>query len=151
MFRSMIAGTTTAAMFGIVFAIFSATLTGTAALPFIIGSSIGFAFGSYRWYSVSMTEALIRLDAYPALLRLHLMSNFPSKFRSWPAGDFRASAFKDSAILQSMLVAAWLTARPALQDIEGKKEAALVEEYTRENAEFRVLQVEEEKDFVETH
>jgi hypothetical protein len=143
MFRSMIAGTTTAAMFGIVFAMFSATLTGTAALPFIIGSSIGFAFGSYRWYAVSMSEALIRLDAYPALLQLHLMSNFPSKFRSWPARDFKAARFRDSAILKSMLVAAWLTARPALEDIEGKKEAALVEEYTRESAEFQALNREE--------
>ncbi|KAE9970117.1 hypothetical protein Vi05172_g3286 [Venturia inaequalis] len=145
MFRSMIAGTTTAAMFGIVFAMFSATLTGTAALPFIIGSSIGFAFGSWRWYAVSLSEALIRLDAYPALLRLHLMSNFPSKFSGWPANSFRAERFKDSAILKSMLVAAWLTARPALEDIEGKKEAAIVEEYTRESAEFRPLEVGEEK------
>jgi hypothetical protein len=98
-----------------------------------------------------MAEAIICLDAYPALLRLHLMSNFPSKFRGWPAVDFRAAAFKDGAILQSMLVAAWLTARPALEDIEGKKEVALVEEYTRGSAEFRLLQAEEEKKTVETH
>lgn len=141
----MIAGTTTAAMFGIVFAMFSATLTGTAALPFIVGSSIGFAFGSWRWYAVSMSEALIRLDAYPALLRLHLMSNFPSKFRNWPASSFRAERFKDSAILKSMLVAAWLSARPALEDIEGKKEAAIVEGYTRGSAELHALEAGEEK------
>lgn len=145
MFRSMIAGTTTTAMFGIEFAMFSATLTGTAALPFIIGSSIGFAFGSWRWYAVSMSEALIRLDAYPALLRLHLMSKFPSKFRNWPASSFRAERFKDSAVLKSMLIAAWLTARPALEDIEGKKEAAIVEEYTRDSPEFQALEAGEEK------
>lgn len=73
------------------------------------------------------------------------MSNFPSKFSGWPANSFRAERFKDSAILKSMLVAAWLTARPALEDIEGKKEAAIVEEYTRESAEFRPLEVGEEK------
>ena len=145
MFRSMIAGTTTAAMFGIVFAMFSATLTGTAALPFIIGSSIGFAFGSYRWYAVSMSEALIRLDAYPALIRLHLMANFPTKFRTWSLRDFRAAKFRDSAILKSMLVAAWLAAKPALDEIEGKKEATIVAEYTRDSAEFEGLEGEEEK------
>lgn len=58
------------------------------------------------------------------------MSNFPSKFRNWPASSFRAERFKDSAILKSMLVAAWLTARPALEDIEGKKEAAIIGKYT---------------------
>lgn len=136
----MIAGTTTAAMFGIIFAMISATLTGTAALPFVVGSSIGFAFGSTRWYQTSTREALTRLDAYPALLQLHLMANFPTKFKTWPQSEFKASVFGKSEILKSMLVASWLTARPALEDIHDKKQAAIVETYTNEAIEVRLLE-----------
>jgi hypothetical protein len=138
----MVAGTTTAAILGISFAIISATLTGTAAVPFIVGSSIGFALGSYRWYASSTYEALNRLNAYPALLRLHLMANFPreARFKTWPLGQFRAEVFEGSWILKSMLVASWLTARPALDDIHDRTEAALVEVYTRETAEVGLLE-----------
>jgi hypothetical protein len=139
----MVAGTTTAAMLGLTFAIISATIWGTAALPFIIGSSMGFTIGSVRWYATSTTEAMNELDMYPALLRLHLQANFPRerRFRTWPLNQFRAEVFGQSWVLRSMLVAGWLTARPALDDIHDRKEAALVEAYSQEEADAKKLEI----------
>jgi hypothetical protein len=107
MFRCMVAGTTTAAMLGLTFGIISSAVWGTAALPFIVGSSLGFTIGSTRWYSTSTFEALNSLDMYPALLRLHLLANFPRQqaFRNWPLSQFRAEVFDKSWVLKSMLVA----------------------------------------------
>lgn len=143
MFRCMVAGTTTAAMLGLTFGIIASTIWGTAALPFIIGSSLGFTIGSTRWYTTSTFEALNGLDMYPALLRLHLVANFPRQqhFRTWPLSQFRADVFERSWVLKSMLVAGWLTARPALDDIHERKEAALVEAYAQEAAGAEKLEI----------
>jgi hypothetical protein len=143
MFRCMVAGTTTAAMLGLTFGIISSKIWGTAALPFIIGSSLGFTIGSARWYTTSTFEALNCLDIYPALLRMHLLANFPrhQTFRTWPLSEFRAEVFERSWVLRSMLVAGWLTARPALDDIHDRKEAALVEAYTQERTAAERLEI----------
>ena len=145
MFRSMIAGTTTAAMVGLSFAIASSFIWGTAALPFLVGSSLGFVLGSAQWYATSTHEALSRLNAYPALMRLHLLANFPreERFRTWTVNEFNAPVFERSWVLKSMLVASWLTAKPALDDIHDRKEAALVESYTKEAPEVKALEIGE--------
>ncbi|KAF2429243.1 hypothetical protein EJ08DRAFT_650647 [Tothia fuscella] len=134
MFRSMIAGTTTAAVFGITFAIISAVICGTAALPFIFGSSLGFAVGSLRWYAASSEEALLRLNTHTALMRLHLLGNFPCEkvIRGLRPSDYRRDVFEKSWILKSMLTASWLTALPALDDIHAKEEAEIVDNYSRD-------------------
>jgi hypothetical protein len=143
----MIAGTTTAAMLGFSFAVLSSAFWGTAALPFLFGSSIGFVVGSFKWYTASTQDALSRLDMYPALLRLHLLANFPreERFRNWPINEFRSPVFERSWVLKSMLVASWLTARPALEDIHDKKEAAVVETYIKEAAEVKALEIGDQR------
>lgn len=71
--------------------------------------------GSFRWYFASVNQALVSLDAFPALMRLHLDANYPRKnFRKWGVSAFSRERFAGSWVLKSMLVAAWLTAQPAL-------------------------------------
>lgn len=65
-----------------------------------------------------MQKALLALDRFPLLLRLHLHANFPSeRFDSWTVARMR-SAFRQETFpawrLNSMLVASWMTATPAL-------------------------------------
>jgi hypothetical protein len=141
----MIAGTTTAAIFGITFAIISASFVGTAALPFIIGSSIGFALGSFRWYAASSEEALIRLDSHTSLMRLHLLGNFPRERRitQLEAGDYRREVFERSWILKSMLTASWLTATPALDDMFARQEAAVIEGYALGDGKGETLEIDD--------
>ena len=100
---------------GLTGAIIGSMAFGTASLPFICAACFGFTMGTVRWYHVSVTQALLSLDAYPALLRLHLDSNYPSRgFRKSGLNMFRSEVFRDSWILKSMLIVSWLTAQPAI-------------------------------------
>lgn len=104
-------------------------LYGVASIPFIASASLGFALGTFRWYYSSLRQALIAMDAYPALLRLHLDANYPWKrFRTWGLGAFRSEQFNKSLVLQQMLVVAWLTAQPALEEVRTNEEKSLIEE-----------------------
>ncbi|CRK24577.1 hypothetical protein BN1708_014017 [Verticillium longisporum] len=131
MMRSMISGTSTAAVIGVASAIAGSVIWGTAAIPFMVGSSMGFAIGSFRWYHVSLLEALVQLKKHPALLRLHITSNFPwvAQLHAHDVGWFTAERFTSSWVLKSMLVVGWLSAEPALREIRDRQEAMLVDRY----------------------
>jgi hypothetical protein len=137
MFRCMIAGTTAAATVGIGAAMISASIVGTAGLPFVLGSSFGFVLGSWRWYATAVSQASASIDLYPALLRLHLLANFPtsSAIRKRPLREFNSANFNQGWETKSMLVAGWLSAGPALDAIQTQAEAALVDEYAKDAAE----------------
>ncbi|TDZ22330.1 hypothetical protein Cob_v004899 [Colletotrichum orbiculare MAFF 240422] len=79
MLRSMLAGTSTALVVGLAASFVGSSIWGTAGLPFIVGSSLGFVIGSAKWYATATKEALLQLENYPSLLRLHVMANFPWK------------------------------------------------------------------------
>ncbi|KAM0664897.1 hypothetical protein ACQRIT_007306 [Beauveria bassiana] len=131
MFRSMVAGTSTAIIFGLGSALASSMIWGTATLPFVIFSSLGFALGSLRWYTVSSQEALMQLHRYPALLRMHIISNFPwlpEYARHHPAW-FTPQRFGTNWVRKSILIASWLSAQPALDEIQTQAEAAIVQAY----------------------
>ncbi|OAR05123.1 hypothetical protein LLEC1_07341 [Akanthomyces lecanii] len=131
MFRSMVAGTSTAMIMGLASAIVSSAIWGTAALPFVVFSSVGFAVGSIRWYVVSGQEALLQLQRYPALLRMHVVSNFPwlpEYARHGPAW-YTPQRFGAGWVRRSILIASWLSAQPALDEIQKQAEDALVQEY----------------------
>jgi hypothetical protein len=82
----------------------------------MVGSCVGYAFGIFRWYQASLAEACLSLDKYPNLLRIHLDANYPREhFKSWRPEAFQSSVFQGTWPLQSMLVAAWLTAQPSLE------------------------------------
>ncbi|KAK2926067.1 OST-HTH/LOTUS domain [Fusarium oxysporum f. sp. vasinfectum] len=131
MLRSLVSGISTATVVGVSSGMVGSMIWGTAGLPFLIGSSLGFAFGSYRWYEVATREAMVQLDLYPALLQLHITSNFPwvpdlhSRKRDW----YTAETFRRSWVMKSMLVVGWLSAESSLREIRERREARLVEEY----------------------
>ncbi|KAF5603145.1 uncharacterized protein FSUBG_7368 [Fusarium subglutinans] len=131
MLRSLVSGITTATVVGVSSGMAGSMIWGTAGLPFIIGSSLGFAFGSYRWYEVATREAMVQLELYPALLQMHITSNFPwvpdlhSRKRNW----YTAETFRRSWVMKSMLVVGWLSAESSLREIRERREARLVEEY----------------------
>ncbi|KAF9876589.1 hypothetical protein CkaCkLH20_05997 [Colletotrichum karsti] len=144
----MLAGTSTAAVVGLAASFIGASIWGTAGLPFIIGSSIGFVLGSTKWYFAAEQEALLQLDKYPSILRLHLVSNFPWKPElgrrsiEW----FTATRFSANWQMKSMLIAAWLTAQPALDEIRNRSEAELVEAYSRQRVSQRQSLVQSDED-----
>ncbi|KAI7772286.1 hypothetical protein LZL87_007647 [Fusarium oxysporum] len=131
MLRSLVSGISTATVVGVSSGMVGSMIWGTAGLPFLIGSSLGFAFGSYRWYEVATREAMVQLELYPALLQMHITSNFPwvpdlhSKRREW----YTAETFRRSWVMKSMLVVGWLSAESSLREIRERREARLVEEY----------------------
>jgi hypothetical protein len=91
----MVAGTASASLIGVTASVIGSIIWGTAGILFIIGSSIGFAVGTYRWYVHSTTEAMVHLGQYPSLIRLHLASNFPRNmnFRNRDLNWFRSEHF----------------------------------------------------------
>ncbi|KAF1734759.1 hypothetical protein CRV24_006305 [Beauveria bassiana] len=131
MFRSMVAGTSTAIIFGLGSALASSMIWGTATLPFVIFSSLGFALGSLRWYTVSSQEALMQLHRYPALLRMHIIGNFPwlPEYARYHPAWFTPQRFSTNWVRKSVLIASWLSAQPALDEIQTQAEAALVQAY----------------------
>jgi hypothetical protein len=132
MFRSLLAGTYTAVVVGISTTLVASALWGTAALPFVIGSSVGFAVGSLRWYMSAERAALFDLYRYPSLIRLHLLANFPyhRDFSRNGIDWYTPIRFKSSWTLKSMLVAAWLSAQPAIEEIQTRTESDVVASYT---------------------
>jgi len=127
----MISGTTTAALVGLSFAIVGSTIWGTAALPFLYGSTMGYGLGSWRWYHNSIIEAEQSLIHYPHLIRLHMLANFPwqrmldNRDVAW----YNSANFRRNWVMESMLVASWLSAKPALEAIHARREQKLVEAY----------------------
>jgi hypothetical protein len=116
MMRVVISGTTASVCMGLGGAAIGAAFYGTAALPFLIFSCAGFAFGAIGFHRVAMRESLIMLERYPRLLQLHLDANFPHRdFLSWRREQMRAATFSQSWVLKSMLMVAWLTAQPAVE------------------------------------
>lgn len=133
MFRSVLAGTYTGVVVGIGTSIIASSFYGTAALPFIIGSSVGFALGSLRWYEMATKEALLDLQRYPTLMRLHLISNFPWKpeLGEYDVLWYTAERFGSSWVMRSMLLSSWLSAQPAIEEIRARSIANLVEKYSQ--------------------
>ncbi|KAH7353198.1 hypothetical protein B0T11DRAFT_286417 [Plectosphaerella cucumerina] len=131
MIRSLVSGTSTAAVLGIASAMAGGAIWGTAALPFIVGSSFGFAVGSFKWYSHAFQDALIQLRRHPRLLRLHISSNFPWMpcMHEQELGWFTPERFASTWVMRSVLVVGWLSAEPALREIRAREEARLIDEY----------------------
>ncbi|KAL3956448.1 hypothetical protein ACCO45_009294 [Purpureocillium lilacinum] len=134
MFRSMIAGTSTAMILGITASMASSLIWGTATLPFVVFSSLGFALGSARWYMVSSQEALLQLRRYPALLRMHIVANFPwlPEYAARDVRWFTPERFAVDWVQRSVLVAGWLSAQPALEELHSQVQAAIVQKYVDE-------------------
>ncbi|KXS96831.1 hypothetical protein AC578_7411 [Pseudocercospora eumusae] len=128
MVRTIFTGTLSAVTMGIVGASCGALVWGTATLPFLVCSCSGFIFGALGFYRDAVRQALINVDRYPRLLQLHLDMNFP--WRGWNqyrASELTSHYFRRSWVSTSMLVCAWLTAQPALDEIGEARERELIE------------------------
>lgn len=126
MTRVIISGTMTAVALGLGLSTVSAIFYGTAGMPFVVFSSMGFLVGAVGWYRDALSKAILSVDRYPLLLRLHLHANFPAeRFDQWTIDRMR-SVFRKEAFprwkYNSMLVASWMTATPAL-DVSGHEVA----------------------------
>lgn len=116
MTKTMVTGGITAVAYGFAGSTLAAAVYGTAALPFVIAASTGFILGSVGFYRDSVSRALLCLDRYPRLLRLHLQSNFPrQRFDLWEEPQFTSARFRQDWVLSSMLVASWMSAAPAIE------------------------------------
>lgn len=129
MLRSLVAGISTAALIGMSCGMAGSFVWGTSALPFLIGSSLGFTLGSFRWYDVATKEAMIQLRKHPALIQMHVANNFPWMSAAHVHGATRfPSEARPDWIGRSMLVVGWLSAGPALAEIHSRREAHLIEQ-----------------------
>jgi hypothetical protein len=116
MTKAFVSGGITAVVCGLFGATSFALFYGTAALPFIISASAGFTIGALGFYRDTVSKALIAMERYPLLLRMHLQANFPGqRFDLWDVRRFRAEEFQRSWVLSNMLAASWLSATPALE------------------------------------
>ena len=100
---------------GMTGAMLGSFLFGTANLPFLAASSLGIGIGAHRWYAATLEQALLSLDAYLGLLRLHLDINYPEvRFRRMGIEAFQSERFRWDWRWNSMLVSSRLTAHPAI-------------------------------------
>ena len=102
MVRNIVLASTTAVVFGLTSATIGAVTYGTAAIPFIFGTSAGFVFGSYSHYRSSVIESAQFLKEMPELFHFHIKLTFPTHYR-----DRRfTNVVDDGWICQSMAIAA---------------------------------------------
>lgn len=115
MLRVVISGTISSLVMGVAGASIGALIYDTATIPFVVSACGGFMLGAVGFYRDAVRKSLRSLDRYPRLLQLHLDANFPHRgFETWPGSQFRSGVFGGNWVLQSMLVASWLTATTSL-------------------------------------
>lgn len=116
MTRVIVSGTVASIVMGMSGASIGAMLFDTATIPFVFSSCAGFVLGAWGFYRDAVRKSLRAVDKFPHLLRLHLDINFPHRgFDSWEATRFRSATFSRSWVMQSMLIASWMTANPAIE------------------------------------
>ncbi|GLA12707.1 hypothetical protein AnigIFM62618_008662 [Aspergillus niger] len=132
MFQCLLAGRSSAAIIGML----GATVMGYAfmagAVGFLGGSCIGFVPGSIGYYRTCARQSLIAFLKYPDLLRHHIAIDFgmhgvDKASRFWGTDMQKTMCdIKSDVALQGMLVAAWHSAVPAIEEIQSQEEARLV-------------------------
>jgi hypothetical protein len=125
MLRSIVVSSTTAAVFGLACATLGATTFGTAAIPFIVGTSSGFIFGAYSHYRSSVVESAQFLKDMPELFHFHIRRTFPATFRQVRF----TNVFDDGWVGRSMAIAALFSASTTLVEIAARQEQELIEKY----------------------
>ena len=96
-------------------AIIAAALFEAAALPFVVGTAVGFTAGIVTNYFRSINRALIDLELYPGVLRLHLMRHFPAqRYDRRPLQWFDKANFQGRWQEESRLIVAWVSGQDNL-------------------------------------
>ncbi|EXJ62236.1 hypothetical protein A1O7_02669 [Cladophialophora yegresii CBS 114405] len=116
MTRVIVSGGVASIVMGMSGASLGALIFDTATIPFIVSASAGFVLGVWGFYRDAVRKSLRAVERFPQLLQLHLDGNFPHRgFDTWETGRFRSATFSKSWILQSMLIASWMTANRAIE------------------------------------
>lgn len=110
------------AVSGMMAAFVSASLFGIAGAPgFAIGSCVGFVASTMVYWNTTLLNAYVALDAYPTLMRLHLIRNYRThgfeRLRLETRDDVRAFREKlaGDLSLRCILMSAWQTAGSAIE------------------------------------
>ncbi|KIY02095.1 uncharacterized protein Z520_02233 [Fonsecaea multimorphosa CBS 102226] len=131
MARVIVSGTLGSIFMGMSGASIGAIIFDTATIPFVVSACVGFTLGAVGFYRDALRKAQRALDRFPQLLQLHLDSNFShTGFDTWDAGRFRSGVFGKSWVLQSMLVASWMTATRAIERIYEAEEERILLPFT---------------------
>ncbi|KIW34676.1 hypothetical protein, variant [Cladophialophora immunda] len=131
MARVIVSGTLGSIFMGLSGASIGAMVFDTATIPFVVSACAGFVLGAVGFYRDAVRKSQRALDRFPQLLQLHLDSNFQHRgFDTWDAARFRSGVFSKSWVLQSMLVASWLTATRAIERIYEAEEERILLPFT---------------------
>jgi hypothetical protein len=127
MIRNLIVSSTTAGVFGISCATLGAAAFGTAALPFIVGTTIGFVFGAYSHYRQCVIESATVLREMPDLFHYNIKHVYPASYRQ----SVFTNIINDNWLAKSMAVGALFNANDTLAEIRARQEAEFVDKYGR--------------------
>ncbi|KIW70573.1 hypothetical protein, variant [Phialophora macrospora] len=131
MTRVIVSGTVASIFVGMSGASLGALIFDTATIPFIASASAGFLLGVWGFYRDAVRKSLRAVDRFPQLLQLHLDGNFPHRgFDTWEMSRFRSATFGKSWVLQSMLIASWMTANRAIERIYEAEEERILLSFT---------------------
>lgn len=127
MLRNLVVSSTTAVVFGLTSATIGAMTFGTAAIPFIVGTSAGFCFGAYSHYRSCVIESAQLFREMPDLFNFHIKLSFP--------GTYRQSRFTnvidDGWVCRSLAIATLFSASNTIEEIRARQEMELIEKYGR--------------------
>ncbi|KAL4888641.1 hypothetical protein BDV59DRAFT_188086 [Aspergillus ambiguus] len=135
MFQSLISGSSCAAVLGLLGASLMGYAFTAGAAGFVGGSCIGFILGTLGYFQSSYNQSLYSFMKYPDLLRHHLSTDFGmhrvGKIDCFWDKDAEnvVKVLRSDIALQGMLIAAWHSAVPAIEDIQAQKEESLVSNY----------------------
>jgi hypothetical protein len=116
MTRVVVSGTVASIVMGMTGASIGAAFFDTATIPFVVSSCAGFIFGALGFYRDAVRKSQRALDRFPKLLQLHLDANFPHRgFDRWGRAQLSSDVFKKDWVMQSMLMASWMTANRAIE------------------------------------
>ncbi|KAI2777310.1 hypothetical protein F4815DRAFT_481653 [Daldinia loculata] len=146
MFRSMFVASSTAALVGLAAAAATGIFTGSGSIGFLLGSCAGFVGGSLHYYRMCLAQALSSLDEHPRLMQLHLAYNFPwLGYQHLRRNQLRSKEWtRASYARQGNLVAAWLSASDALDEIHDRKTALILEAIIRQETAKGLIEDKEE-------
>ncbi|KAL5377802.1 hypothetical protein DPSP01_009580 [Paraphaeosphaeria sporulosa] len=139
MFRMMTFGASCAGICGVSAAFLSSVFYGPiGSIAFAIGSSIGWIAAAIYGWRTSVAHSLIAYDQYPKLMLIHMTRSFRLmglervKLDSpEDVANFRYRLVNDLRY-KSMLVGAYETAAPLIDEIEARREAKVIAELAGE-------------------
>ncbi|KAF2482655.1 hypothetical protein BDY17DRAFT_298913 [Neohortaea acidophila] len=136
MFNMLTSNMASAALGGVTTAYLTAWVGPLAAVGFTIGSCIGFVSSAIFYWRSAQALAMKAFDDFPELMMLHLIRNYRTQgFDKIPIKTSKdrlafRSRLQNELSLRCLLMAAWHTAAPAIEEVSSRREAALVDRLT---------------------